>query len=707
MLYPIQNDKRNMLDISGIWDFQIDPEGVGADQGWFTRLPESRPMAVPGSWNEQYADLFNYLELAWYVKETYIPSYWKGQRVFIRLGSANYFGTVYVNGHKVGSHAGGYLPFAFEITDLVKWDAPNVIAISVENELKPTRVPSGNMGGGMEAASIMNGYPSATFDFFPFAGLHRPIVLVSLPQVAIVDVTVKTGFSGTVGKLNIEVKIDGSDGKGQALLTGENGSYSAGLSFQDGMASAEISVPDVHLWSDKDPYLYELTVTTETDKYAVRVGIRTIEVKGKKILLNGAPVEMNGFGRHEDFIASGKGLNLPLLVKDYQLMKWVGANSYRTSHYPYSEEEMMLADREGFLIIDETPAVSLQFDNQENISERYLIVIQQIKELISRDKNHPSVVMWCVANEPMPADMMARFTGKSNGEPSPLDMAGKQFLDGLMDHARKLDNTRPVTFVSVMAGPTEWMENCDVICMNRYWGWYFKGGELEKGFAMLDQELDDIWDIFQRPIIMTEFGTDTVAGLHGQPGLMWTEEYQYDFVRGYLEIAAQKEFVAGMQIWNFADFAAVQSPMRVGGMNLKGVFTRDRSPKMVAHLLHEFWSKPKKQAEMAERQIIPTREPGIGDILSQVAQRLAGKDLGTKTLKFNIKGGNIYLLVLENGAARLIEGDGEAEATIIMKEKDALRMFSGKLDPMVAIMTGKIKTKGDARAFLALQEALL
>ena len=169
----------------------------------------------------------------------------------------------------------------------------------------------------------------------------------------------------------------------------------ADLTFADGAAEVLLAVPEAHLWSDKDPYLYDLTVRTENDAYSLKVGIRTIAVTGGKILLNGQPVKLNGFGRHEDFVASGKGLNLPLVVKDYQLMKWVGANAYRTSHYPYSEEEMQMADREGFLIIDEIPAVSLQMADEANAAERLRMCLQQIGEMIARDKNHPSVVMWC------------------------------------------------------------------------------------------------------------------------------------------------------------------------------------------------------------------------------------------------------------------------------------------------------------------------
>ena len=172
MLYPIQNTARNKLDISGIWDFQADPDEIGVVNGWFNGLSEARPIAVPGSWNEQYEDIFNYFGLGWYIKRIFIPQSWQGENVFIRVGSACYYGTVYINGEEVGSHEGGHLPFEFEITNLIKWESETIIAISVENYLKPTRVPSGNITSGMETAGIMTGYPLTTFDFFPFAPMN-------------------------------------------------------------------------------------------------------------------------------------------------------------------------------------------------------------------------------------------------------------------------------------------------------------------------------------------------------------------------------------------------------------------------------------------------------------------------------------------------------------------------------------------------------
>lgn len=251
-----------------------------------------------------------------------------------------------------------------------------------------------------------------------------------------------TELDGVDGIVQVTAKLNQPvSTTGLLTLSGGETRLTTDLSFTDGVASVSVRVPAARLWSDRDPYLYDLTVETESDRYTLKIGIRTIAVQGKQILLNGKPVQLNGFGRHEDFIASGKGLNLPLMVKDYQLMRWTGANSYRTSHYPYSEEEMQLADREGFLIIDEIPAVSLQFESEEHIAERLRVCLQQIDELVARDKNHPSVVMWCVANEPMPSSLnLSNLSGASADDPTVV--RGKQFLDTLLARTRELDQSR-------------------------------------------------------------------------------------------------------------------------------------------------------------------------------------------------------------------------------------------------------------------------
>jgi len=198
---------------------------------------------------------------------------------------------------------------------------------------------------------------------------------------------------------------------------------------------------------------------------------------------------------------------------------------------------------------------------------------------------------------------MRRMMG---GGPAPdaNDATALAFFRELYDLIHDLDATRPATSAAVMGCPVEWMKMADVVLVNRYWGWYVMQGQLDKACAMLDQELDDTWEMFGKPVIVSEFGADTQPGLHGHPALMWTEEYQAAFLRGYLEVAARKDFVVGMHVWNFAAFAAIQSVMRVGGQNMKGVFTRTRQPKMAAHVLRESGLRAKPRPIRYPRQFL-------------------------------------------------------------------------------------------------------
>ena len=587
LLYPQQNQVRNLIDLSGLWQFQLDQKDEGERSGWFNALPAPRQIPVPCSWNDLFDDAKNYLGLAWYVNETWIPQGWRGQRVFIRIGSANYAAKVWVNGKLVAQHLGGHLPFVADITNQLAWDKKNVIAISVENKPLPERVPAGPSPGGGIFSGAMSSYPEATYDFFPYAGLHRPVLLYSVPATNIDDVTVVTKIEGKDGIVNLKATTSSDyNGKGKAQLNGSE----TELSFRGGVAEVSMRVPGARFWNTTDPHLYPLTLTLNdgarvSDAYSLDIGIRTIEVRGTQILLNGQAIKLTGFGKHEDFAINGRGLNLPLIVRDYELLKWVGANSYRTSHYPYSEEAMMLADKLGVLVIDEIPAVSLNFgDSDDLIAARFKQCTQQMEELVARDKNHPSVILWCVANEPMAGNPLG-------GGAAPVKMAeaGKQFFSKMYAQTRALDATRPITMVGVQNGPPEWLSIFDVISINRYYGWYFLGGRLDQAAQALEKELDALNQSFGKPIIITEFGTDTVAGTHSQPDEMWSEEYQVEFLRRYLDVAARKPFVAGLQVWNFADFKTGQGIIRMGGMNLKGVFTRDRKPKMAAHFLRSRW----------------------------------------------------------------------------------------------------------------------
>jgi beta-glucuronidase len=607
-LYPQQNDIRNILDLSGFWQFRLDADDQGESERWFDGLSGARTIAVPASWNEQFQDTRDYLGTAWYAREFHVPAGWRDQRVYLRVGSANYAAQVWVNGHQVGSHEGGHLPFSFDVTDRLQWDRPNRVAIRVNGDLTPTRVPPGNASQGL--GGFMRGYPNTSFDFFPYTGLQRPVVLFSVPRNHISDVTVVTEIEGTDGTVRIAVRQEGdvagspgTAGLSQTLVRGQPGPPLTPLTFVDGYAEAVLRVPGARFWSPDDPYLYKLTVTLgdadETvDRYTLDVGIRTVAVQGDKLLLNGQPITLTGFGKHEDFPVHGRGLDVPLIVKDYALLKWVGANSYRTSHYPYSEEAMQLADREGILIVDEIPAVGLRFDDgEQNVQARAAQCRQQMRELVSRDKNHPSVIAWSVANEPMPTRFGMRFARGGGEDREDSDAIGTRFFEGMFALTHELDPTRPVTLVGVMGGPVEWLALSDIVFINRYYGWYVQGGRLDEAARMLAEELDRLHGSLGKPIVISEFGADTIAGMHSDPPEMWTEEYQVEFLRRYLDVAAARPFVAGLHVWNFADFKTGQTSGRAGGMNHKGVFTRDRCPKMAAHFLRERWTAARETPE--------------------------------------------------------------------------------------------------------------
>jgi beta-glucuronidase len=594
LLYPQQNQTRNLLDLSGLWDFQLDPKEEGEAAGWAKELPAARQIAVPCSWNDLFDDAKNYLGVAWYLKHVWAPQGWRGQRLFLRVGSANYAARVWVNGTLVGEHLGGHLPFAPEVTTALAWDRPNIIAIAVENKQLPDRVPAGNAGTPGLLSGLFGGVPETTYDFFPYAGIHRQVVLCALPQVHVEDVAVETTIDGDDGVVKVSVTAAGAfTGSGAARL----GEIDAPLAFKDGVAETTIRVPGARFWSPRDPHLYPLTVSLgdtakgarpakTIDSYSLDVGIRTVAVKGDRLLLNGEPIQLTGFGKHEDFAVSGRGLNLPVVVRDYELLRWVGANSYRTSHYPYSEEAMQMADHLGVLVIDEIPAVSMNFlDGADLLAKRYAQCTKALGELVARDRNHPSVIMWSIANEPMAGNPLG-----GGGRPEAV-AAGTTFFRDLYAEARRLDTTRPVTLVGVMGGPSEWLGTVDVVSVNRYYGWYAMGARLEQAIPALEKELDELHQSFGKPILITEFGADTVAGAHSQPDEMWSEEYQVEFLKRYLDAAATRPFVAGLHVWNFADFKTGQGIIRMAGMNLKGVFTRDRRPKMAAHFLRSRWRR--------------------------------------------------------------------------------------------------------------------
>jgi beta-glucuronidase len=301
-------------------------------------------------------------------------------------------------------------------------------------------------------------------------------------------------------------------------------------------------------------------------------------VEGDSLLLNGERVYLKGFGKHEDFAVAGKGLMLPVVVKDFQLMKWMNANSFRTSHYPYAEEIMAMADRQGFLVIDEVPAVSLDMRHTNDntlASHKHFI-----SRLIDRDSNHPSVIMWALGNEP-----------NLVGEEGYCKGSGKKYWTEIFGYARSLDASRPLMVPNCQRAGVDdpVFELSDVLAINRYYGWYEYPGRLDHAIGVLDREIELLHAKYGKPLMMTEFGADTVPGMHSTSDQLFTEEYQEKLIERYIRLLRSKSFTVGEQVWNFADFRTPQHFRRVV-LNLKGVFTRAREPKLAAFKLKSLWN---------------------------------------------------------------------------------------------------------------------
>lgn len=567
MLYPQRNKYRQFIDLSGFWDFRFDINNDGLKENWLSGFDKSQPIAVPASWNDQFADNRDFLGPAWYQIRFEKPWGWDDKKIFLRFGSVNYISDVWLNEELVGHHEGGHLPFEYDVSDRILNE--NLLVVRVDGRLKEEYVPPKGRG--------LGNYPETNFDFYPFCGIHRPVLLYAIPDEGIKDITVITSIKETLGILDIKLKSSGIIGAiARCTLKGFETELIEEFKIEQGVQEIRVELKDAKFWDTNNPNLYDLNIEIVKDNlildsYSLKVGVRTIEVKGDHLLLNGKPVYLKGFGRHEDFPITGRGYVPAVIIKDYSLMEWIGTNSFRTSHYPYSEQMMDMADRLGFLVIDEIPAVGLTF-NRTVIERELELCSQYIQELIARDKNHPSVIMWSLANEPHSS------------------VKSKDFFKNLYDIARNLDKSRPITVVNMMGVREKAFEFCDVLCINRYYGWYLRPGKIDEACESLSDEMDKLYERYHKPILLSEFGTDTIPGWHSQPLEMFSEEYQAEFIEKYIEVCRSKPYVIGEHIWNLCDFKTSQGITRMGGMNYKGIFTRDRRPKMAAHLLRKLWT---------------------------------------------------------------------------------------------------------------------
>ena len=604
LLYPAESETRQVRQLDGIWSFRLDEAGAGENEKWYSlpNLPEPTiPMPVPASYNDvtQNVTIHRHIGWVWYARDFHIHV--TAPRWVLRFQAAHYESRVWVNGQSAVNHSGGHLPFEADITPFLPAGVNTSrvhVVVAINNTLTPTTLPPGELHIHNPTYRELE----TPFDFFNYAGIDRSVVLYSTAKSYIDDIGIETQsidfdsqHVAQSATLNYTVTIGGAQSNALRVLI-QLIDATGVIVANNSDSQSRFVVENPHLWEPcgmnythpctEESYLYTLQVTLynegafndPVDVYRINhVGIRTIRLTDSKFLVNERPFYFHGANAHEDSDIRGKGFDHVILAKHFNLYGWLHGNSFRTSHYPYSDEFYHMADRYGIAIIGETPAVGLRKPNY--FSAATLAHHKQVvTEMISRDRNHPAVLMWSLANEPLSEAPEA-----------------EAYFSAVANFTRPLAAGRPITYViSASYSGDRGIQFFDMICINRYFAWYSQSGRLDQIPSLVTEELANWRQRFpNKPILMSEYGADTVPGLHNDPPFMFTEDYQRDFYLAYHPsfdnvssiIHPDRGFFVGELPWNMFDFATDQSVTRVGGLNRKGLFTRQRQPKAAAFVI--------------------------------------------------------------------------------------------------------------------------
>jgi beta-glucuronidase len=520
----------------------------------------SPTLKVPGDWNSQDPKLFYYEGSVWYRTKFDVTTSAPDHRLFIYFGAVNYEADVYLNGKKLGKHIGGFTPFAYEVTGLVK-PTDNSLVVRVNNNRHPEGVPTVNT------------------DWWNYGGITRDVLLVETPATFISNFRVRLK-PGTTNVIDVSLQLNGPPRK-QAVKIAFPGlklAAEAKTSFS-GEAQCELPVAVLPLWSPATPNLHEVQITCGEDQLFDRVGFRTITTKGTNVLLNGEKIFLRGICIHEENPLRGGRAWSDI---DAQLLlgwaKELNCNFVRLAHYPHNEHMARLADEAGIMVWEETPVYwTIQWTNRDTLA----LAKKQLNDEILRDQNRASVIVWSVANE------------------TPVSDARTKFLRALVDEARSLDGTRLVSAaMEVRTDPDDPMHKIvddpfgqytDLVSFNEYTGWY----------DGLPDKIDRIhWTVkYHKPVFISEFGADAKQGMHADTLTRFSEEYQEDVFRRTLPMLERIPGFTGCTPWILCDF---RSPRRQltgiqDGWNLKGLISHDGSKKKAFTVLKDYYDK--KEAE--------------------------------------------------------------------------------------------------------------
>jgi beta-glucuronidase len=569
---------RETTSLDGKWDIIIDPYKNGFynyryqphTEGYFMNRRNEEPgdpyeydfelseqLHVPGDWNTQMEKLHWYEGTLWYKKDfEWNPD--PGKRVFVYFGAVNYDARVWVNGEFAGRHIGGFTAFNFEITDLVK-EGHNFIVLMTDNERKPEAVPTVNT------------------DWFNYGGITRSVKLIETPSTFIRDYHIQLA-QGSMNRIEGWVRIDGEMASQQVRLSiPEAGIDQSVTTDDDGFARFSVEA-DLRLWSPDDPWLHDVELIAETDRISDSIGFRSIETDGHDILLNGKPIFLRGISIHEEApYRTGRANH----IDDARiLLNWaeeLGVNYVRLSHYPHNEHMVREAERRGLLIWSEVPVYwTIDWGNPETVDN----ALNQLSEMIHRDKNRAAVILWSISNEAPVSDERVSFLRAMVDRTRALDPA--RLITAALE--RRSDPDRPNVFI--IDDPVG--EYLDVIGVNQYHGWY---GGSHGPMDHLSWEM-----IYEKPLIMSEFGGGALQGWHADIDQRWSEEYQEYLYKNTLDMLSRIDFLRGTSPWILMDFRSPRRPLpRVkDGFNRKGLIS-DQGIKKKAFYIMQEWYRQKQE----------------------------------------------------------------------------------------------------------------
>lgn len=518
---------------------------------------KSPSMIVPGDWNTQKENLYYYEGTVWY-KKSFDYNLKDNKRLFVYFGAVNYKADVYLNGVKLGIHEGGFTPFDFEITSIVK-PHDNYLVVKVDNK------------------RLLDALPALNTDWWNYGGITRDVLLIEEPAVFIQDYSIqlKKGDAGTITgnivlsnplkderiTLNIpELKIE----KQLKTTAGGNVQFEINVSTNSGS--------NLKYWSPESPKLYEVIIKTDDQVLKDNIGFRTIATKGSDILLNGKSVFLRGISIHEEFHGRRAYSETDALA----LLSWakeLGCNFVRLAHYPHNENMLRMADKLGLMVWEEIPVYwTIDFTNESTLNHAK----QQLTEVITRDKNRACVIIWSMANE------------------TPRSAARNSFLKSLVTLAKTLDSTRLISAALLTRGENGVSmvddsigEYLDIVAFNQYRGWY--GGDLQTA-------PEAKWTTpYNKPMVVSEFGGGALQGLHGPKEDRWTEENQEYLYQQNLLMIEKMPNIRGLSPWILTDF---RSPRRVlpgiqDGFNRKGLISEKGEKKKAFFVLQDFYKKMK------------------------------------------------------------------------------------------------------------------